>query len=73
LLSTALDLAERIAANGPLAVQSIKRLALQTSHLTPRDFAIQSHLHWGLLRDSEDHAEGRMALVEQRKPTYTGT
>ncbi|VVN27482.1 enoyl-CoA hydratase/isomerase family protein [Pseudomonas fluorescens] len=73
LLSAALNLAERIASNGPLATQSIKRLALQTAHLTPRDFAIQAHLHWGLLRDSEDHAEGRMALAEQRPPTYTGT
>ncbi|MNT89839.1 2,3-dehydroadipyl-CoA hydratase [compost metagenome] len=73
LLSAALNLAERIASNGPLATQSIKRLALQTAHLTPRDFAIQAHLHWGLLRDSEDHAEGRMAQVEQRSPKYTGT
>ena len=73
LLPAALDLAERIAANGPLAVQSIKRLALQTAHLTPREFASQAHLHWGLLRDSEDHAEGRMALAEQRPPKYTGT
>lgn len=73
LLPAALDLAERIAANGPLAVQSIKRLALQTAHLAPRDFATQAHLHWGLLRDSEDHAEGRLAQVEQRQPKYTGT
>ncbi|MGF6091849.1 enoyl-CoA hydratase/isomerase family protein [Pseudomonas sp. 18173] len=73
LLPAALDLAERIAANGPLAVQSIKRLALQTAHLAPRDFVALAHLHWGLLRDSEDHAEGRMAQVEQRSPKYTGT
>ncbi|MGE8150243.1 enoyl-CoA hydratase/isomerase family protein [Pseudomonas vancouverensis] len=73
LLSAALSLAERIAANGPLAVQSIKRLALQTAHLAPRDFVNQAHLHWGLLRDSGDHAEGRMAQAEQRPPKYTGT
>ena len=72
LLSAALNLAERIAANGPLATQSIKRLAVQTAHLTPRDFVTQSHLHWGLLRDSKDHAEGRMALAEKRAPKYTG-
>lgn len=72
LLSTALELAERIAANGPLAVQSIKRLAVQTSHLTPRDFVTQAHLHWGLLRDSKDHAEGRVAIAEKRSPKYTG-
>ncbi|MFJ2692075.1 enoyl-CoA hydratase/isomerase family protein [Pseudomonas sp. NPDC087336] len=72
LMSAALSLAERIAANGPLAVQSIKQLAVQTAHLTPRDFVIQAHLHWGLLRDSQDHAEGRVALVEQRTPKYIG-
>ncbi|WP_077048841.1 enoyl-CoA hydratase/isomerase family protein [Pseudomonas sp. KK4] len=72
LLPAALELAERIAANGPLAVQSIKRLALQTAHLTPRDFATQAHLHWGLLRDSKDHAEGRVAIAEKRSPKYTG-
>ncbi|WP_160105568.1 enoyl-CoA hydratase/isomerase family protein [Pseudomonas izuensis] len=72
LMPVALDLAERIAANGPLAVQSIKRLALQTAHMTPRDFVTQAHLHWGLLRDSKDHAEGRVALNEKRSPKYTG-
>ncbi|MCU1763055.1 enoyl-CoA hydratase-related protein [Pseudomonas sp. 14P_8.1_Bac3] len=72
LLAAALTLAERIAANGPLAVQSIKQLAVQTAHLTPRDFVIQAHLHWGLLRDSADHAEGRLAQAEQRTPRYTG-
>ncbi|NUU39084.1 enoyl-CoA hydratase/isomerase family protein [Pseudomonas sp. C2B4] len=72
LLPAALALAERIAANGPLAVQSIKRLALQTAHMTPRDFVTQAHLHWGLLRDSKDHAEGRVAISEKRSPKYTG-
>ncbi|MNJ10170.1 2,3-dehydroadipyl-CoA hydratase [compost metagenome] len=72
LLPTALHLAERIAANGPLAVQSIKRLAVQTAHLTPRDFVTQAHLYWGLLRDSKDHAEGRVAVAEKRPPKYTG-
>nr|WP_180204702.1 enoyl-CoA hydratase-related protein [Pseudomonas sp. SbOxS1]NYU04696.1 enoyl-CoA hydratase/isomerase family protein [Pseudomonas sp. SbOxS1] len=72
LLCAALDLAERIAVNGPLAVQSIKQLAVRTAHLTPRDFAIQAHLHWGVLRDSEDHLEGRMALSEKRAPSYRG-
>jgi E-phenylitaconyl-CoA hydratase len=45
---------------------------VQTAHLTPRDFVIQAHLHWGLLRDSQDHAEGRVALAEQRTPKYIG-
>ncbi|RWU17159.1 enoyl-CoA hydratase [Pseudomonas alkylphenolica] len=72
LLPCALELAERIAANGPLAVQSIKRLAVQTAHLSSREFVAQAHLYWGLLRDSNDLAEGRAALAEKRPPKYTG-
>ncbi|MDD2058174.1 enoyl-CoA hydratase-related protein [Pseudomonas sp. GD03860] len=73
LLPMCLDLAERIAANGPLAVQSVKRLALHSAHLNPRDFAAQAHLHWGLLRDSQDQAESRRAKAEKRAPHYTGS
>ncbi len=72
LMSTALDIAGRIAANGPLAVQTIKKLAAQTAHLAPRDFVAQSNLHWGLLRDSEDRIEGRRAFAEKRTPAYRG-
>lgn len=72
LLDTALDIAARIAANGPLAVQTIKRLAVQTAHLGPREFVAQSNLHWGLLRDSADRIEGRRAFADKRPPRYRG-
>ncbi|WP_442114125.1 enoyl-CoA hydratase/isomerase family protein [Pseudomonas sp. NUPR-001] len=72
LLPFALELAQRIAGNGPLAVQSIKQLAVQTAHLAPRDFVAQSNLHWGLLRDSKDRIEGRMAFAQKRPPKYSG-
>ena len=72
LIEAALAIARRIAANGPLAVQAVKKLALETAHWAPRDFIAQSHVQWGLLRDSVDRLEGRKAFAERRPPVFKG-
>ncbi len=70
LLQESLSIAERIAANGPLAVQAVKKLAVETAHLAPKEFVAASNLLWGMLRDTADRVEGRNAFAEKRKPRY---
>jgi len=72
LLDRALALAQTIAANAPLAVQAIKKLSRQTSHLSEADAQQLTELYWGVLRDTDDRIEGRKAFAEKRSPIYTG-
>ncbi|WP_084505337.1 enoyl-CoA hydratase/isomerase family protein [Nocardia harenae] len=72
LLEAALGLARRIAANGPLSVRAISSLA-QRSYDLPLSHAIaMEQAMWGLLRDTADRAEGRLAFTERRDPAYGG-
>jgi E-phenylitaconyl-CoA hydratase len=72
LVPAALDLARRIIANGPLAVRAITELSHRSFDL-PLSHAIEmEQLMWGVLRDTEDRAEGRKAFAEHRTPEYRG-
>jgi E-phenylitaconyl-CoA hydratase len=72
LVEKALELAGVIAANGPLAVQMIKKVA-ETSSNVPLAQALEfTELAWGAMRDSEDRIEGRKAFAEKRKPRFNG-
>lgn len=72
LLDRALAIAARIAGNAPLAVQAVKKLSRQTSHLSEADAQQVTELYWGVLRDTADRIEGRQAFAEKRQPRYTG-
>lgn len=72
LLDRALAIAARIAANAPLAVQAVKRLSRQTSHLGEADAQQLTELYWGVLRDTADRTEGRQAFAEKRQPRFSG-
>jgi E-phenylitaconyl-CoA hydratase len=72
LLDRAREIAARIAANAPLAVRAVKRLATDGADL-PLDRGVELENYvWGLLRDTEDRIEGRKAFAEKRPPRYRG-
>jgi enoyl-CoA hydratase len=68
----ALELAERIAQNAPLAVAASKQIIRQTRGLTEEDsWALQGPLV-GKVFTSEDAKEGPRAFAEKREPKWTG-
>ena len=72
LLERALELAEAIAANAPLAVQACKRALYAAQDQTLTQGLEYEQLLWGALRDTQDRLEGRAAFAEKRPPRYQG-
>ncbi len=71
-LEKALEIAERIAANGPLAVQGVRQSALE-SDCVPEAQALARELEigWPVFK-SKDAREGPKAFAEGRTPEFTG-
>lgn len=72
LLPTALELAEAIAANGPLAVRTTKQLMLHAMSATPEQAWAEIERAAPAVFTSADAAEGAAAFIERRPPEWTG-
>ena len=71
-LEKALELADMICANGPLAVQAVLR-ALRETEGRPEDEAMRIESEIGMqVFMSEDAKEGPLAFMEKRKPVFQG-
>ena len=71
-LPTALEIAERISRNGPLAVQAVKR-SVQATEGLPEEEALKIEMEIGLpIFGTDDAKEGTRAFKEKREPNYEG-
>jgi enoyl-CoA hydratase len=71
-LAKAREIAQRIAANGPLAVREILATLRETETL-PEERAFEIEQRHGMAAmSSQDAAEGPRAFLEKRKPVFTG-
>ena len=71
-LTKALEIAEVIAANGPLAVQAILRTIRETEGMAENDaFAIEAKLGTAVFA-TEDAKEGPQAFLAKRRPEFHG-
>jgi enoyl-CoA hydratase len=71
-LSVALEIAEMIAANGPLSVRAILRVIRETEGMAENDaFAIEAKIGMSVFA-SADAKEGPRAFAEKRKPSFQG-
>jgi enoyl-CoA hydratase len=71
-LETAMGVAERIAANGPLAVRAMLRTLRETEGMPENEaFAVEARLGMEVFA-SEDAKEGPRAFAEKRTPQFRG-
>ncbi len=65
-------LAERIAANGPMAVRMTKELVQHGLTASPPEHFRLMREYYSRVDATEDQAEGLQAFAEKRRPRYTG-
>jgi enoyl-CoA hydratase len=72
-LEAAIGLAERIAANGPLAVAATKRIIVESRGWNPDNMFANQNDILAPVFSSNDAKEGAIAFAEKRAPQWTGT
>jgi enoyl-CoA hydratase len=71
-LDTAVELAGRIAGNGPLAVRASKRIMLESADWSAAEtFPRMAEIN-APVRGSQDAREGALAFKEKRPPVWQG-
>ena len=72
-LEKAREIADRIAANGPLAVRAILKAARETANMPENEAFEQKEMAIGIpIFSSEDAREGPTAFLEKRTPVFKG-
>ena len=71
-VSTALELAEAIAVNGPLALAASKRILVESVDWPESEFFARQGEIAGPVMGSEDAREGAIAFAEKRDPVWKG-
>jgi len=73
VMTVAMELAQRMARNGPLAMRAAKEVMLTSNGLAFEEaFAVESRVAGRVMRSS-DAVEGPRAFIEKREPRFTGT
>ena len=72
-LTKAREIADRIAANGPLAVKAILKSVRETFGMPEKEAFDQKEMAIGMpVFSSKDAQEGPRAFLEKRDPVFTG-
>lgn len=72
-LAGALELAEKITANGPLAVAATKEIIVKSAEWSHAEMWQKQNEIMGPVFGSKDAIEGATAFAEKRAPNWTGT
>ncbi len=72
LMEEAMAMAQQIADNAPLAVQTFKELAYRGLNMSTQDLSALTYHMYDQILTTEDSKEGPLAFAEKRKPNWQG-